>query len=57
MVARVSTVVFQGVEDVPVEVQVMIEPGQVMMQNAACPAYVPPAEYTKRAPVCRADLA
>jgi hypothetical protein len=38
MVARVSTVAFQGIEGVLVEVQVMIAPGKAMMQNAFPPA-------------------
>lgn len=32
MVARVRTVAFQGIEAVPVDVQVMIAPGKVNMQ-------------------------
>jgi hypothetical protein len=32
MVARVRTVAFQGIEAVPVDVQVMIAPGRVGMQ-------------------------
>lgn len=32
MVARVRTVAFQGIEAVPVDVQVMIAPGKVGMQ-------------------------
>ena len=32
MVARVSTVAFQGIEAVPVDVQVMIAPGKAGMQ-------------------------
>lgn len=32
MVARVGTVAFQGIEGVPVEVQVMVAPGKVGMQ-------------------------
>jgi hypothetical protein len=32
MVSRVSTVAFQGIEAVPVDVQVMIAPGKVGMQ-------------------------
>jgi hypothetical protein len=32
MVARVSTVAFQGIEGVPVDVQVMVAPGKVGMQ-------------------------
>jgi magnesium chelatase family protein len=31
MVARVSTVAFQGIEGAPVDVQVMIGPGKVNM--------------------------
>ncbi len=31
MVARVSTVAFQGIEGVPVDVQVMVAPGKVGM--------------------------
>ncbi len=37
MVARVSTVAFQGIEGVPVDVQVMVAPGRVGMQIVACP--------------------
>lgn len=37
MVARVSTVAFQGIEGVPVEVQVMVAPGKVGMQSIASP--------------------
>ncbi|WP_434733384.1 YifB family Mg chelatase-like AAA ATPase [Rhizobium sp. YTUHZ044] len=37
MVARVSTVAFQGIEGVPVEVQVMIAPGKVGMQIVGLP--------------------
>lgn len=32
MVARVSTVSFQGIEAVPIDVQVMVAPGKVNMQ-------------------------
>ena len=32
MVARVSTVAFQGIEGVPVDVQVMVAPGKLGMQ-------------------------
>lgn len=32
MVARVRTVAFQGIEAVPVDVQVMVAPGKVGMQ-------------------------
>ncbi len=32
MVSRVSTVSFQGIEAVPVDVQVMVAPGKVNMQ-------------------------
>ena len=39
MVARVSTAAFQGIEGVPVEVQVMIAPGKAMMQNTARPGF------------------
>jgi magnesium chelatase family protein len=37
MVARVSTVAFQGIEGVPVEVQVMIAPGKMMIQIVGLP--------------------
>lgn len=37
MVARVSTVAFQGIEGVPVEVQVMVAPGRVGMQIVGLP--------------------
>ncbi len=37
MVARVSTVAFQGIEGVPVEVQVMISPGKVLMHIVGLP--------------------
>lgn len=37
MVARVSTVAFQGIEGVPVEVQVMIAPGKVQMHIVGLP--------------------
>ncbi|MBB2678464.1 UNVERIFIED_ORG: putative ATPase with chaperone activity [Rhizobium esperanzae] len=37
MVARVSTVAFQGIEGVPVEVQVMIAPGKIGMQIVGLP--------------------
>jgi magnesium chelatase family protein len=37
MVARVSTGAFQGIEGVPVEVQVMISPGKVLMQIVGLP--------------------
>lgn len=36
MVSRVSTVAFQGIEAVPVDVQVMIAPGKVGMQMLRC---------------------
>ena len=37
MVARVSTVAFQGVEGVPVEVQVMVSPGKLLMPIVGLP--------------------
>ncbi len=37
MVARVSTVAFQGIEGVPVEVQVMVAPGKTGMQIVGLP--------------------
>jgi len=37
MVARVGTVAFQGIEGVPVEVQVMIAPGKIGMQIVGLP--------------------
>jgi magnesium chelatase family protein len=37
MVARVSTVAFQGIEGVPVEVQVMISPGKLQMPIVGLP--------------------
>jgi len=37
MVARVSTVAFQGIEGVPVEVQVMISPGKLLMPIVGLP--------------------
>ena len=37
MVARVSTVAFQGIEAVPVDVQVMVAPGKVGMQIVGLP--------------------
>ena len=37
MVARVSTVAFQGIEGVPVEVQVMVAPGKLGMQIVGLP--------------------
>ncbi len=37
MVARVNTVAFQGIEGVPVEVQVMVAPGKVGMQIVGLP--------------------
>ncbi len=37
MVARVNTVAFQGIEGVPVDVQVMVAPGQVGMQIVGLP--------------------
>lgn len=37
MVARVSTVAFQGIDGVPVEVQVMVAPGRVGMQIVGLP--------------------
>ena len=37
MIARVSTLAFQGIEGVPVEVQVMIAPGKVGMQIVGLP--------------------
>jgi len=37
MVARVSTVAFQGIEGVPVEVQVMVAPGRVVTQIVGVP--------------------
>jgi magnesium chelatase family protein len=37
MVARVATVAFQGIEGVPVEVQVMIAPGKIGMQIVGLP--------------------
>src|SRR5689334_10864887 len=37
MVARVRTVAFQGIEAVPVDVQVMIAPGKVGMQIVGLP--------------------
>ncbi len=32
MVSRVSTVAFQGIEGVPVDVQLMVGPGKINMQ-------------------------
>ena len=37
MVARVSTVAFEGIEAVPVDVQVMVAPGRVGMQIVGLP--------------------
>ncbi|ANK74591.1 hypothetical protein FA04_19475 [Ensifer adhaerens] len=37
MVARVSTVAFQGIEGLPVDVQVMVAPGKVGMQIVGLP--------------------
>ncbi len=37
MVARISTVAFQGIEGVPVEVQVMVAPGRVATQIVGLP--------------------
>jgi len=37
MAARVSTVAFQGIEGVPVDVQVMVAPGKVGMQIVGLP--------------------
>ena len=37
MVSRVSTVAFQGIEAVPVDVQVMIAPGKMGMQIVGLP--------------------
>lgn len=37
MVARISTVAFQGIEGVPVEVQVMVAPGKTGMQIVGLP--------------------
>jgi len=37
MVARVSTVAFQGIEGVPVDVQVMLAPGKIGMQIVGLP--------------------
>lgn len=37
MVARVSTVAFQGIEGVPVEVQVMVSPGKLLMPIVGLP--------------------
>lgn len=37
MVARVSTVAFQGIEGVPVDVQVMVGPGKLAMQIVGLP--------------------
>src|SRR4051794_2182747 len=37
MVARVSTVAFQGIEGVPVEVQVMVAPGKLITQIVGLP--------------------
>ncbi|MEK1900928.1 MAG: magnesium chelatase domain-containing protein, partial [Rhizobium sp.] len=37
MVARVSTVAFQGIEGVPVEVQVMVAPGKMGIQIVGLP--------------------
>ncbi len=37
MVARVRTVAFQGIEAVPVDVQVMVGPGKVGMQIVGLP--------------------
>ncbi|TCL72121.1 magnesium chelatase family protein [Rhizobium sp. BK251] len=37
MVARISTVAFQGIEGVPVDVQVMVAPGKVGMQIVGLP--------------------
>ncbi len=37
MVARVSTVAFQGIDGVPVEVQVMVAPGKIGMQIVGLP--------------------
>ncbi|MEQ8738431.1 MAG: ATP-binding protein, partial [Hoeflea sp.] len=37
MVARVSTVAFEGIEAVPVDVQVMVAPGKVGMHIVGLP--------------------
>jgi len=37
MVARVSTVAFHGIEGVPVEVQVMVSPGKLLMPIVGLP--------------------
>lgn len=37
MVARVSTIAFQGIEGVPVDVQVMVAPGKIGMQIVGLP--------------------
>ena len=37
MVARVGTIAFQGIEGVPVDVQVMVAPGKVGMQIVGLP--------------------
>lgn len=37
MVAKVNTVAFQGIEGVPVEVQVMVAPGKVGIQIVGLP--------------------
>lgn len=37
MVARVSTIAFQGIEGVPVEVQVMVAPGKIGINIVGLP--------------------
>ena len=37
MVARVKTVAFQGIEAVPVDVQVMVQPGKSVMNIVGLP--------------------
>jgi hypothetical protein len=51
MVALVSTVAFQGIEGVPVEVQVMIAPGKMMIQNASPPAIWHIVKTRKQRPI------
>ncbi|MDH7790197.1 hypothetical protein QBD00_001093 [Ochrobactrum sp. AN78] len=46
MVARVGTVAFQGIEAVPVDVQVMVAPGKMGMSIYGLINIISPSAYT-----------
>ncbi|RWE31166.1 MAG: hypothetical protein EOS78_26675 [Mesorhizobium sp.] len=48
MVARVRTVAFQGIEAVPVDVQVMIAPGKVGIQMVRWINFISLAQFRRR---------